>query len=93
MALLVSTLPRLPVFSVSSAAEQIGRTFQATSIAVQRLLEAGVVRQVSLGRRKRAFEAVGLFEAFTGYERVLASPAADTRIAPPVRPVPARPPT
>ena len=69
------------------------RTFQVTSDAVARLVEAGVVRQVTLGRRNRAFEAVGLFEAFTGFERALASPEVDTSIAPPARPVPARPPT
>ena len=88
--LLVSALPSLPVFSVTTAAEHIGRTFQATSEAVERLREAGVVRQVSLGRRNRAFEAVGLFEAFTGFERALGSLDADTRSSPPVRPVPAR---
>lgn len=91
--LLLTALPSLPVFSVTTAAAHIGRTFQATSDAVARLVEAGVVRQVTLGRRNRAFEAVGLFEAFAGFERALASPEADTSIAPPARPVPARPPT
>lgn len=89
--LLIVALPSLPVFSVTTAAAAIGRSFQATSDAVARLREAGVVRQVNLGRRNRAFEAVGLFEAFTGFERSLASPAADTLVAPPARPVPARP--
>jgi hypothetical protein len=91
--LLVTALPSLPVFSISTAAAHIGRTFQATSDAVERLREAGVVRQVTLGRRNRAFEAVGLFEAFTGFERSLASPDADTRESPPARPVPQRPTT
>lgn len=88
--LLVTALPSLPVFSVSTAAANIGRTFQATSDAVERLRQADVVRQVTLGRRNRAFEAVGLFEAFTGFERSLASAEADTRVSPPARPVPAR---
>ena len=88
--LLVAALPSLPVFSVTTAAAHIGRSFQATSDAVARLVEADVVRQVTLGRRNRAFEAVGLFEAFTGFERALASPEADTLVAPPKRPVPAR---
>lgn len=89
--LLVTALPSLPVFSVTTAAAHIGRTFQATSDAVDRLVEAEVVRQVTLGRRNRTFEAVGLFEAFTGFERSLASPDADTRVSPPARPVPRRP--
>jgi Fic family protein len=91
--LLVTALPSLPVFSVSTAAAHIGRTFQATSDAVERLRDAGVVRQVTLGRRNREFEAVGLFEAFTGFERSLASPDVDTRVSPRARPVPQRPTT
>jgi Fic/DOC family len=83
--LFVTALPSLPVFSVTTAAAAIGRTFQATSDAVERLRGAGVVRQVSLGRRNRAFEAVGLFEAFTGFERSLASPDADTNVSAPAR--------
>jgi Fic family protein len=88
--LLVTALPSLPVFSVTTAAAHIGRTFQATSDAVNRLVDAGVVRQVSLGRRNRAFEVVDLFDAFTGFERLLASPEADTQMAPPERAVPHR---
>jgi hypothetical protein len=91
--LLVSALPALPVFSVSTAAAYIGRSFPVTGEAVERLRAANVVRQISIGRRNRAFEAVGLFEAFTGFERVLASPDADTNVSPPSRPVPDRQPT
>jgi Fic family protein len=90
--LLVGVLPALPVFSVRTAAAHIGRSYQATSDAVDRLERAGVVRQVTIGRRNRAFEAVGLFEAFTGFERVLASPDGDTRISLPARQVPPRQP-
>jgi len=42
-------------------------------------------------RRNRAFEAVGLLDALTSFERELASPEGDTRASPPVRPVPYRP--
>jgi Fic family protein len=87
--LLVSALPALPVFSVSAAAAHVGRSFPVTGEAVERLRAANVVKQVTIGRRNRAFEAVGLFEAFTGFERVLASPDAD--MSPPARPAPARP--
>ena len=91
VALLVSALPALPVFSVNTAAAHIGRSFPVTAAAVERLRHAGVVKQVGIGRRNRAFEVVGLFEAFTGFERVLASPDADTYTSPPSRPVPSRP--
>jgi hypothetical protein len=55
------------------------------------LEQADVVRQVTIGRRNRAYEVVGLFEAMTAYERILASPAGDTLIAKPARAVPVRP--
>ncbi len=56
--------------------------------AVTRLEQAGVIRQVTIGRRNRAYEVVGLFEAMTAYERILASPAASTSISAPARPFP-----
>ncbi len=89
-ALLLGALPGAPVVSVSSAADVIGRSFQATNDAMNRLLAAGVVRQVSVGRRNRAFEAPAVIDVFTSLERQLASPSADTRSAPPERPAPAR---
>jgi Fic family protein len=88
---LLPELPRLPVFTVNTASKTLKRSWDAVNQAVTRLEQAGVVRQVTIGRRNRAYEVVGLFEAMTAYERILASPAADTSIAAPVRPVPARP--
>lgn len=88
--LLIGALPGAPVVSVSSAADLIGRSFQATNEAMNRLEAVGVVRQVNVGRRNRAFEAPAIIEAFTALERQLASPTGDTRSAPPYRPAPAR---
>jgi hypothetical protein len=88
--LLIDVLPGAPVVSVSSAADLIGRSFQATNEAMSRLETAGVVRQVNVGRRNRAFEAPAIIDAFTALERRLASPTGDTRFAPPDRPAPAR---
>lgn len=88
--LLIGGLPGAPVLSVSSAADLIGRSFQATNEAMTRLEAAGVVRQVNVGRRNRAFEAPAIIDAFTALERQLASPTGDTRSAPPDRPSPAR---
>ena len=50
--------------------------------------EAGIVRQINIGKRNRAFEAQGIIEAFIGFERAAASPANDTLVSKPVRPVP-----
>ena len=86
---LLTVLPAAPIITVGSAAELIGRSFEATNQAVSRLVEAGVLRPVTVGRRNRAFEAAELVDAFAGLERTLASPEGDTRAAPPSRPVPA----
>ena len=87
---LIDALPAAPMLTTSTAAQLIGRSFQATTQAVERLREAGVLVQVSVGRRNRAFEAPELIEAFTALERRLASPRGDTRGSPPVRRVPRR---
>ena len=88
--LLIGALPGAPVVSVSSAADLIGRSFQATNEAMTRLEAAGVVRQVNVGRRNRAFEAPAIIDAFIALERQLAGPTGDTRSGPPERPAPGR---
>lgn len=86
--LLLQVLPGAPILTVQSAAELIGRSFKATNDGIARLATAGVVRQVRVGRRNRAFEAPDVIDAFTALERRLASPAGDTFISKPSRRVP-----
>ena len=86
--LLIDALPAVPMLTASTAATLIGRSFQAASQAMQRLMDAGVLVQVNVGRRNRAFEAPELIDAFTALERRLASPAGDTRVSEPARRVP-----
>jgi Fic family protein len=88
--LLLRVLPAAPIITVSTAAQLTGRTFQAVDLAIARLTRAGVLRQTRLGRRNRAFEAVGLLDTLTTVERRWASPARDTRVSVPVRRVPAQ---
>lgn len=88
---LLAVLPGAPVLTVNGAADLIDRSFQAANEAMARLEAAGVVQQVKVGRRHRAFEARAVIDAFTALERQLASPAGDTRRSPPRRPGPARP--
>ena len=78
------------MLTASTAAILIGRSFQAASQAIHRLVNAGVLVQVNVGRRNRAFEAPELIDAFTALERQLASPGGDTRASGPVRNVPRR---
>jgi Fic family protein len=89
--LLVRALPGAPLFTATAAAALIDRSFIAANEAIARLLDAGIIRQVSMGRRNRAFEARDVVSAFTDLERRLVSPVGDTNLAPPARRVPARP--
>ena len=88
--LLLRRLPGAPVLTVDSAAALIGRTFKPANEAIQRLVQVGILRQITVGRRNRAYEAPEIIDAFTDLERQLASPAADARTSPPTRPVPRR---
>ena len=88
--LLLRALPGAPVVTVPSAATLIGRSFTAANNAVAQLVTAGVLRQVNVGRRNRAYEAPEIIAAFTDLERQLASPEGDTRTSKPARPVPQR---
>ncbi len=83
-------LPGAPVLTVDGAATLIGRTFNPANDAIKRLVEAGILRQVNIGRRNRAYEAPEIITAFAALERQLASPEGNTRTSKPVRRVPAR---
>lgn len=88
--LLIKALPGAPIVTVGGAAKVIRRSFQATNEAVARLVEAGILEQMNVGRRNRAFEAPELIRQFTNLERRLASPTGNTRSAGPSRRVPRR---
>jgi Fic family protein len=89
--LLLSRLPGAPVLTVHGAEVLLGRTFKPTHEAIERLVEAGVLRQFTIDRRSRVYEAPEIIEAFTALERQLASPQGDTVASPPARRVPYRP--
>lgn len=87
---LLDRLPGMPITTVNGAAEVMGRSFTAASDAIDRFVQAGILTQVTVGRRNRAWEATEVIDAFTDLERALASPTGDTRAAGPTRAVPAR---
>ncbi len=89
--LLLHAIPGAPVLTVDSAAALIGRTYKPANEAIQRFVDADILRQITIGRRNRAFEAPDVIAAFTALERQLASSEGDTRASPPTRRVPARP--
>ena len=88
--LLLGVLVGAPVVTVNSAAEMISRSFIQTNEAISRLVEADILKQVTVGRRNRAFEVPDIIAAFTELERQLASPEGDTLTSEPVRRVPRR---
>ena len=71
--LLLARLPGAPIVTVTSAAALTGRSFPSVNEAITRLVDAGILRQVTIGRRNRAFEAPEVIEAFTALERQLTS--------------------
>lgn len=88
--LLLRLLPGTPVLSVKTASALLDRSKAQVNQAVARLESAAVLRQITVGRRNRAFEAREVIDAFADLERQLASPVGDSTVAPPVRHVPVR---
>jgi Fic family protein len=88
--LLFDAIPGAPLMTVQSGASLVGRSVQAVNQAIPRLVDVGVLKQTTVGKRNRAFEAAELIDSFTALERQLASPDADTRTSPPSRRVPRR---
>jgi Fic family protein len=88
--LLLRALPGVPIITSNGAATLLGRSYRAANEAVDRLVAAGILTQVNVGRRNRAFEARDIIDAFADLERQLASPQGDTLSSPPARTVPQR---
>jgi Fic family protein len=88
--LLIDALPGTPMVTVNGAAATLGRSFRASNLAIDALVRVGVLHQLTVGRRNRAFEARQIVDAFTSLERRLASPSGDTASSPPTRPAPSR---
>lgn len=66
----------------------VGRSFVQTNRAIDRLIEADILHQVTIGRRNRTFEAHDVIQALTTLERRLASPGGGTGVSEPARVVP-----
>ena len=70
----MDVLPGSPILTPTGAARLLGRSFRAANQAIAALTEAEILRQVTVGRRNRAFEAIDVIDAFTDFERQLGSP-------------------
>jgi Fic family protein len=89
--ILLQRLPEMPVLTVAGASRILKRSLPATNEAVNELVNAGILTPINQGKRNRVFEARELVDAFTKFERSLATPGANTRSAHPARAVPSRP--
>ncbi|HWH14788.1 MAG TPA: Fic family protein [Miltoncostaeaceae bacterium] len=58
---LIAALPAEPVVDLAAVQRLTGSSHEAARLAIARLADAGVLRQVGGGRRGRIWEAVGLF--------------------------------
>ena len=88
--LLLDELIGMPIVSLQSLQKSTGRSIGALSQAVERFVDAGILKPLSNTVRKRSFEAFEVLRIFNTYERQLASPAGNTRLEKPARPVPSK---
>ncbi len=69
--LLVHALPGIPVFTAASAATYIDRSFKRATSAIDELVTAGVIKQITEGKRNRVFECPAIVDAYahiTGFQ-------------------------
>ena len=69
--LVVNSVLGMPVFTVASAAAYIDRSFKRVAAATDDLMEAGVIRQITPGKRNRVFECdavLDLYEHIPGFQ-------------------------
>lgn len=66
---LIDELPVHPVVNLHTVQEITGMSPEASRQALNRLESADVLRSISVGRRNRAFESVGLFALLDAFER------------------------
>jgi len=72
---LIQLLPGQPILRVSHVVALTGASLTAAAHnAVNELETAGVLKQLTVGRRNRAWEAVGLLKLLDEFERRLATP-------------------
>lgn len=80
---IIQGLPGQPVFRATDAIESTGASKSAVHDAIKSLESAGVVKQVTVGKRNRAWEAVGLLRLLDEFERRVATPDAREKLARP----------
>lgn len=88
---LLQVLHEAPVLTARAAQRLLDTSFVVARGGLEELAEAGVLRRKKVDRGTTAYLAGEVFDLLGHTERRLASTQWDTRLSPPVRPVPAPP--
>jgi Fic family protein len=72
-AAIIDALPAYPILDAGSAADLTGRSAVAARQALNNLTDRGVLEQVTVGKRNRMWESVGLFALVDDMERELST--------------------
>ncbi|MGH2387179.1 MAG: Fic family protein, partial [Chloroflexota bacterium] len=72
---LIAHLPAYPVLNAATVAKAIRSSDRVARLAIQPLVEAGILSQISVGKRNRAWEAKELFPLLNAFEWDVATPA------------------
>jgi len=84
---LIRLLPAYPILDAAAVARSIGASTRVARLAIQPLIQAGILTQVTLGKRNRAWAAKELFALINAFEWDLATPDEEAQ---PRRPSPTR---
>ena len=72
---LIEGLAGHPIVSVESSAAALGVSDEAARLALPRLAEAGVLRQITIGKRNRAWTALEIFELLDEFDAQVRFPS------------------
>lgn len=68
---LIGLLPSHPILDVKTAETIAKVSNEAARLAMDRLERSGVLKRINVGKRNRAWEAIGLFDLLNAFEREL----------------------
>jgi len=87
---LIDSLPATPIVDIAGVQRQHSVSHEAARVALNRLAEAGVLRELSTSRYRRAWAAVEVFDLAETLERRLAAPAVQQQLVAPAATAPPR---
>lgn len=87
---LLDILLGTPVIGINTARELTGKSYPAARLAVNELVECGILKQNPKNRKSGIYVAEDVVGAFNAYERSLATISGDTSTEKPRRSVPQR---